>query len=80
MFQRAVRDANVWLAFGMACLALFFALEHWAGTSATVEWIRGFLIGLAFVAFGATTVVLIAQHNQVPRRPASRAAAAKKRR
>jgi hypothetical protein len=78
MSRRALSDGNVWLAIGMACFALFFALEHWAGTSPTVEFIRGFLIGLALVAFGAATAVLIAQHNQAPRKPASRPASAKK--
>ena len=78
MFKRALSDGNVWLAAGMFCFALFFALELWAGTNPTVEFIRGFLIGLALVAFGAATAVLIAEHNQAPRKPASRTAAAKK--
>jgi hypothetical protein len=78
MFIRALRDGNVWLAIGMVCLALFFALEHWAGTSPTVGFVRGFLIGLALVAFGVATAMLIAQHNQAPQKPASRSASAKK--
>jgi hypothetical protein len=78
MLKRALSDGNVWLAIGMSCLALFFALEHWAGTGPTVEFIRGFLIGLALVAFGTATAVLIAQPNQAPRKPASRQAPAKK--
>ena len=78
MFIRALRDGNVWFAGGMVCFALFFALEHWAGTSPTVEFIRGFLIGLALVAFGAATALLIARHKQTPQKPASRSASAKK--
>ena len=77
MFKRALRDGDVWLAIGMVCFALFFALEQWAGTSLTVEFIRGFLIGLAIVAFGAATAMLIAQHNQAPKKRASRSASAK---
>jgi len=78
MFKRALSDGNVWFASGMACFALFFALEHWAGTSSAVEFIRGFLIGLALVAFGVATALLIAQHKQDSRRPASKPAPAKK--
>ena len=78
MFKRALIDGNVWLAFGMACLALFFALEHWAGTSPAVEFLRGFLIGLALVAFGVATAVLIALHNPAPKKPVSRSVSAKK--
>lgn len=78
MLKRALSDGNAWLAAGMVCFALFFALEHWAGTSGAVEFIRGFLIGLALVAFGAATAVLIAQHNQAPQKPVSRSASAKK--
>jgi len=78
MYKRALSDGNVWLAFGMACFALFFALEHWAGTSPTVEFIRGFLIGLAIVAFGAAMAMRIAQHNQSPQKPARRSTPSKK--
>ena len=78
MYKRALSDGNVWLAAGMACFALFFALEHWAGTSPTVEFIRGFLIGLAIVAFGGATALLIAQHNQSQQKPARRPAPSKK--
>ena len=78
MYKKALSDGNVWLAFGMACFALYFALEHWAGTSPTVEFVRGFLIGLAIVAFGAATVMLIAQHSQAPKKPASRSTPSKK--
>jgi len=78
MFKRVLRDGNVWFASGMVCFALFFALEHWAGTSPTAEFVRGFLICIAIVAFGAATAVLIAQHNQAPRKAANRTAAAKK--
>lgn len=78
MFKRALSDGNVWLAIGMVCFALFFALEHWAGTSPAVELVRGFLIGLALVAFGSATAVLIARHNQTPQKPVSRSASVKK--
>jgi hypothetical protein len=78
MFKRALRDGKVWLAVGMACFALFFALEHWAGTSSTVEFIRGFLIGLSVVAFVGAAVMLIAEHGQPPQKPAARSAASKR--
>lgn len=78
MYKRALADGNVWLAVGLACFALFFALEQWAGTSSTLEFIRGFLIGLALVAFGAAAVLLIVQHGQVQQKPASRPAPPKK--
>ena len=78
MFKQALSDGNVWVAIGMACFALFFALEHWAGTSPTVEFIRGFLIGLAIIAFSAATAMMIAQHNQVPQKPAGRSTSTKK--
>jgi hypothetical protein len=78
MYKRALSDGNVWLAAGMACFALFFALEHWAGTSPTVEFIRGFLIGLAIVAFGAAIVLLAAQHSPSRQKPVGRSAPAKK--
>ena len=75
MFRRALTDGNVWLAFGMACFALFFALEHWAGTSAAVEFARGALIGLALVAFGAAVFMLARRDAQpaptVPPRPSA---------
>ena len=78
MFKRALSDGNVWLAVGMFCFALFFALEHWAGTSSPVEFVRGFLIGLAIVAFGAATAMLIAQRNQAPQKPVGKSTSAKK--
>ncbi len=78
MFKQALRDGNVWLAVGMACFALFFALEHWAGTSPTVEFIRGFIIGLAAVAFGAAIVMLAAQHSPSRGKPAGKSTPAKK--
>jgi len=78
MSKRALSDGNVWLAVGMVCFALFFALEHWAGTSPTVEFVRGFLIGLAIVAFGAATAMLIVQHSQPRQKPASRSTPSKK--
>jgi hypothetical protein len=78
VLKRTLSDGNVWLVFGMACFALFFALEHWTGASPAVEFVRGFLIGLALVAFGAATAVLITQHNQAPQKPVSRYASAKK--
>ena len=72
MYKKAFGDGNVWLAAGMTCFALFFALQQWAGTSPTVEFIRGFLIGLALVAFGAATVLLVVQHGQLQRKPAGK--------
>lgn len=78
MSRQALTDGNVWVAIGLACFALFFALEQWAGTSPAVEFIRGFLIGLALVAFGAAAAMLIAGHNQAPKKPAGRPASAKK--
>jgi hypothetical protein len=78
MYKRALSDGNVWLAVGMACFALFFALEHWAGTSPAVEFIRGFLIGLAIVAFGAATAMLIVRHNQSPQKPARKSTPSRK--
>jgi hypothetical protein len=74
MLRKALNDGNVWLAIGMACFALFFALEHWAGTSSAVEFARGALIGLAIVAFGAAVVMLVRQQapasGKAVRRPA----------
>lgn len=78
MYKRALSDGNVWLAVGMVCFALFFALEHWAGTGPAVAFVRGFLIGLAVVAFGAATAMLVVQHNQSRQKPASKSTAAKK--
>lgn len=78
MYRQALSDGHVWLAVGMICLALFFALEHWVGTSPTVEFIRGFLIGLAIVAFGAATAMLIVQHSQSRQKPARRSRPSKK--
>jgi hypothetical protein len=78
MLKQALSDGSVWLAIGMACFALFFALEHWAGTNATVEFIRGFLIGLAIVAFGAAIVMLAAQHSPSRQKPAGRSTPTKK--
>ena len=78
MNKGSLSDGNVWLAAGMACFALFFALEQWAGTSPTVEFIRGFLIGLAIVAFGAATALLVVRHNQSQQKPARRPTPSKK--
>jgi hypothetical protein len=78
MFKQALSDGNVWLAIGMTCFALFFALEHWAGTSSTIEFIRGFLIGLATVAFGAAIVMLAAQHSPSRQKAASKPTPPKK--
>jgi hypothetical protein len=78
MYKQALSDGNVWLAVGMTCFALFFALEHWVGTSPTVEFIRGFLIGLAIVAFGAATALLIVQHSRPRQKPATRPTPSKK--
>jgi hypothetical protein len=58
MFSRVLSDGSVWLAFGLACFALFFALEYWAGTSATIDFIRGVLIGMSLAAFAGATVML----------------------
>jgi len=62
----------------LACFALFFALEHWAGASPTIEFIRGFLIGLAIVAFGAAMVLLTVQHRQARQKPVGRSTPSKK--
>jgi hypothetical protein len=78
MFKRALSDGKVWLAVGMVCFALFFALEHWAGTSSTIEFIRGFLIGLSVVGFAGAAVMLILEHGQPPQKPAARPAPSKK--
>jgi hypothetical protein len=70
MFRKALNDGNVWLASGMLCFALFFALEYWAGISPVVNFLRGAFIGLAIVAFGAAVAMLARQEKPADRRPA----------
>jgi hypothetical protein len=72
MLKRALSDGQVWLAFGMACLALFFALEHWAGASSAIEFIRGFFIGVAIAAFVGAMVLPLVQPGQPAQKPAAR--------
>lgn len=78
MFKQALQDGNVWLAVGLFCLALFFALEQWVGVTPAVEFVLGLLIGLATAAFAVSIVMLVLRAGQRAQRPAQRTAPSKK--
>lgn len=78
MFKQALQDGNVWLAIGLFCLALFFALEQWVGPNSSVEFIFGLFIGLATAAFAVSIVLLVLRAGQQAQKPAQRTAPSKK--
>ena len=70
MIQRALRDGNVWLALGMLWLGLYFGLEQWSGTGGAPDFLRGFFVGLAIVAYAVSFAMLVSRHADSPQKPA----------
>lgn len=61
MVRRVFREGGVWFAGGLLCTSINSLLDRFAGAAPAADWARGFLDGLAVVAFGAAIYFLVRQ-------------------
>lgn len=61
MTRRVLRNGAIWLAAGFLCSSINSLLDRFAGAAPAANWARGFLDGLAAVAFAAAIYFLVWQ-------------------
>jgi len=61
MIRRELRKGGTWYAGGLLCTAARALLDRFAGAAPIVNGARGFLDGLAAVAFGTAIYLLVRQ-------------------